>query len=270
MLPAMNNRIYHAPATADPSNHNTFPKRLPSWLAHQSDTALIYSTENHTGLWSAYMRSPSQARRLRATAPAFAPGDPKPETVYENDETETNTSDSEAETDISSVVSTSDISSKHFSLPQTSRSRVLHRQRFALPLETAQSHTNYACGDDGGVYAPGAPRISFPPSPCVERDTILTSRVRLDLQLDYPPSMKPSLLNPGLTVHFDPFGEDEDEEEEAHYHLPKDLFSTEPEMSSAGFAAMVRGWTQRRLEANMRTEVLVGRMDSNEARRLVR
>ncbi|KAI0090265.1 hypothetical protein BDY19DRAFT_992478 [Irpex rosettiformis] len=195
------------------------------------------------------------ARRLRASAPPFALSIQRPETVYEVDETAdtgcstTSGSDRDSEGETTETCSVSSVTSGWESgasgcTPRLHRLIYRHRLRpYSPPAETGLAVT----GGDGEREdaTPGAPRIPFPPSPRMEYACLTTpssSGVGLGIRTSTPGGAYTESA-------FDPFGLQDNEE--AHFHLPADLFSPEWEMSSAEFVATVKAWTQRREDASL-------------------
>ncbi|KAI0703796.1 hypothetical protein BC835DRAFT_1410527 [Cytidiella melzeri] len=258
---------HYAPsAMAGPGNFEQPPEAASS--KSSVVTALIYSTAKYPGLGLGLPRSTNvNARKLRATAGIFAPGSNNPQQLQEVDETtDTSGSDSEAETLSGSATSSSVSSFERFPLRHN---RLVYRHRLRPYRSESSNTTIVGTDDDRGEDAPtpGAPRISFPPTPPLGRESLqelasdVTNLERRREGTEVRSGTPKKATDTGIFFEswaptteeqsqptFDPFRVDMAtcDEEAAHYYLPMNLLSPELEMSSGEFVATVRGWTQRR------------------------
>ncbi|KAI0806127.1 hypothetical protein BC629DRAFT_1437618 [Irpex lacteus] len=222
-----------------------------------ASATLIYLTK-YPGLGLGLPQGAIKAqRRLRATAPVFAPSIRSKATVYEADEISeiSSSSDSGDETETSSVSSVITSASESLPAEDTPRlHRLIYRHRLRPCSPSVEARRGVSADEEANEDGtPGAPRIPFPPSPSVgsvESKGATGAGVGLGISgLNGSGGADHSHIDVGSRSIFDPFRSPLDELEQPYFYLPTQLLSSELEMSSAEFITTVLGWTQRRTEA---------------------
>lgn len=251
-MSSITDNLYVSSAMAGPGT-----VEYPEQSSYADDT-LIYSTKKYTGLGLGLPQGAIKAqRRLRATAPVFAPSIRRKATVFEADEISeiSSSSDSGDETETSSVSSVITSASESLPAENTPRlHRLIYRHRLRPCSPSVEARRGVSADEEANEDGtPGAPRIPFPPSPSVgSLKSKGAAGVGLGISgLNGSGGAEHSHIDVGSRSTFDPFRSPLDELEQPYFYLPTQLLSPELEMSSAEFITSVLGWTQRRTEASL-------------------